>query len=141
MGLFSLHNCCVSSSLNYLKLKLDSKSHLTIPEFSGYHCISKKDVYYIWLYRKWISGRGMGGWEERGWGGIYIKRTAVIFHEVELNQILIILIFNPSIFPTKEKIDWEVNIFYMMFPFLKVKYLFLGNKSIKKLLMFFQGTL
>ena len=63
MGLFSLHNCCVSSSLNYLKLKLDSKSRLTIPEFSGYHGISKKDVHYIWLYREWISVRGMGGGE------------------------------------------------------------------------------
>ena len=39
MGLFTLHNCCVSSSMNFLKLKLDSKSRLTIPEFSGYYCI------------------------------------------------------------------------------------------------------
>ena len=38
MGLFTLHNCCVSSSLILLKLKLDSKSRLTIPEFSNYHC-------------------------------------------------------------------------------------------------------
>ena len=39
MGLFTLHNCCVSWLLNFLKLKLDSQSHYTIPEFSGYHCI------------------------------------------------------------------------------------------------------
>ena len=38
MGLFTLHNCCVSRLLNLLKLKLDSQSCLTIPEFSGYHC-------------------------------------------------------------------------------------------------------
>ena len=38
MGLFTLHNCCVSWLLNLLKLKLDSQSRLTIPEFSGYHC-------------------------------------------------------------------------------------------------------
>ena len=38
MGLFTLHNCCVSWLLNFLKLKLDSQSRLTIPEFSGYHC-------------------------------------------------------------------------------------------------------
>ena len=34
MGLFTLHNCCVSWLLNFLKLKLDSR-RLTIPEFSG----------------------------------------------------------------------------------------------------------
>ena len=38
LGLFTLHNCCVASALNYLKLKLDSKSRLIIPEYSGYHC-------------------------------------------------------------------------------------------------------
>ena len=35
MGLFTLLNCCVSWLLNALKLKLDSQSRLTIPEFSG----------------------------------------------------------------------------------------------------------
>ena len=38
MGLFPLHNCWVSWLLKFLKLKLDSQSRLTIPEFSGYHC-------------------------------------------------------------------------------------------------------
>ena len=38
MGLFTLHNCCVSWSLTFLKLKPDSHSRLTIPEFFGYHC-------------------------------------------------------------------------------------------------------
>ena len=38
MGLFTMHNCCVSWLLNFLKLKLVSQSRLTIPEFSGYHC-------------------------------------------------------------------------------------------------------
>ena len=38
MGLFTLHNCCILWLLNYLKLKLDSQSRLTISEFSGYHC-------------------------------------------------------------------------------------------------------
>ena len=41
MGLFTLHNCCASSSLDYLKSSLESKSRLPIPEFSGYLCISK----------------------------------------------------------------------------------------------------
>ena len=41
MGLFTLHNCCVSWLLNSIKLKLDSQSRLTIPEFSGYHCRSR----------------------------------------------------------------------------------------------------
>ena len=41
MGLFTLHNCCVSRFLNFLKLKLDSQSRLTIPEFSSYHCTSE----------------------------------------------------------------------------------------------------
>ena len=39
MGLFTLHKRCVSWLLNILKIKLDSQSRLTIPEFSGYHCI------------------------------------------------------------------------------------------------------
>ena len=39
IGLFTLHNCCVSWLLNFLKLKLDSQCRLPIPEFSGYHCI------------------------------------------------------------------------------------------------------
>ena len=39
MGLFTLHNCCVSSPLHFLKIKLDSLSRPTIPEFSCYHCI------------------------------------------------------------------------------------------------------
>ena len=38
MGLFTLHNGYVSRLLNFLKLKRDSQSRLTIPEFSGYHC-------------------------------------------------------------------------------------------------------
>ena len=38
MGLFTLHNCCFSWSLDFLKLKIDSQSRLTIPELSGYHC-------------------------------------------------------------------------------------------------------
>ena len=37
MGLFTPHNCCVSCLLNFLKPKLESKSRLPIPEFSGYH--------------------------------------------------------------------------------------------------------
>ena len=32
MGLFRLHNCCASSSWDYLK------NRLSIPEYSGYHC-------------------------------------------------------------------------------------------------------
>ena len=39
MGLFTLYNCCVSWLSNFLKLKLDSQSRLTIPEFFGNHCI------------------------------------------------------------------------------------------------------
>ena len=39
MGLFTLHNCCVSWLLNFYKLKLDSQNRLTIPEFPGYHCM------------------------------------------------------------------------------------------------------
>ena len=38
MGLFTLHNCCVSCLFNFLKLKLDSQCRLAVPEFSGYHC-------------------------------------------------------------------------------------------------------
>jgi len=42
MGLFPLH--CTAIALChghwiFLKLKLDSQSRFTIPEFSGYHCI------------------------------------------------------------------------------------------------------
>ena len=40
MGLFTLCNCYVSFSMDFLTLLLDSKSHLPIPEFSGYHCIT-----------------------------------------------------------------------------------------------------
>ena len=39
MGLFTLHICCVLCSLDYIKLKLDSKSRLPISDFSGYNCI------------------------------------------------------------------------------------------------------
>ena len=39
MGLFTLHNYCAASSLDYLKSYLEFKSRLSIPEFSGYHCI------------------------------------------------------------------------------------------------------
>ena len=38
MGLFTLHNSCASYSLEYLKSEIESKSRLTIPKFSGYHC-------------------------------------------------------------------------------------------------------
>ena len=44
MGLFTLHNCCVLLSLNFLKLKLNSQSRLTNSEFSGYHCINLKVI-------------------------------------------------------------------------------------------------
>ena len=40
MGLFTLHNYCVSWLFKFLKLKLHSQSCFTIPEFSGYHCKS-----------------------------------------------------------------------------------------------------
>jgi len=39
MGLFTLDNCCASCSLDYLKSYLESKSRLSIPEFSGYYCM------------------------------------------------------------------------------------------------------
>ena len=39
MGLVTLHNCFITCSLEYLKSKLESKSRLPIPEFSGSHCI------------------------------------------------------------------------------------------------------
>ena len=38
MGLFTMHHSCVSCLLDYLKLKLDSKSRLPCTEFAGYHC-------------------------------------------------------------------------------------------------------
>jgi len=38
MGLITLQNRSVLWLLNFLKLKLDSQSRLTVPEFSGYHC-------------------------------------------------------------------------------------------------------
>ena len=41
MGLFQLNNSCVFCPLDFLKLYLDSKSRLPIPEFSGYYCNSK----------------------------------------------------------------------------------------------------
>ena len=44
MGLFTMHHSCVSCLLDYLKLKLDSKSRLPITEFSGYHCIMFVDL-------------------------------------------------------------------------------------------------
>ena len=34
-----MHHRCVSCLLDYLKLKLDSKSRLPITEFSGYRCM------------------------------------------------------------------------------------------------------
>ena len=40
MGLFTLHNCCVPCSLDYLKSYLESKSRLPISELSSYLCIS-----------------------------------------------------------------------------------------------------
>ena len=38
MGLFSLHNCWVSCSLDYITSTLEAKSRLPIPEFYGSHC-------------------------------------------------------------------------------------------------------
>ena len=40
MDLLTLHNHCVSSSLDFLKLWFDSKSCLPISGFSGGHCIT-----------------------------------------------------------------------------------------------------
>ena len=42
MGLFTLHNWCNTGKLDYLKSKLEFKSRLPIPEFSGYHCKWKR---------------------------------------------------------------------------------------------------
>ena len=63
MGLFTLHNCCVSWLLNFLKLKLDSQCCLTIPEFSGYHRRNTKiDPKFIFIkivngLLNWIFGK------------------------------------------------------------------------------------
>ena len=38
LGLFTLHNCCVLCSLDFLKSQLESNSRLPILEFSVYHC-------------------------------------------------------------------------------------------------------
>ena len=45
MGLFTLLNSCVSCSLDNLRYKLEFKSRLTIPEFSGYHFRQKMRSY------------------------------------------------------------------------------------------------
>ena len=57
MGLFTIHNSCYSWSLDFLKLKLDSQSRLTIPEFSGYHCMVTYDLdnLMIWKLMKEVS--------------------------------------------------------------------------------------
>ena len=39
MDLLTLHIYCSSCSLDYLKSWFESKSQLSIPDFSGYHCI------------------------------------------------------------------------------------------------------
>jgi len=49
MGLFTLHNCCVSWLLNFLKLKLDFQSRPTIPEFYGFGKLKKKFI-VVWSY-------------------------------------------------------------------------------------------
>ena len=38
MDLFTLHNCRISCSLDYLKSKLEYKGRLPILEFYGSHC-------------------------------------------------------------------------------------------------------
>ena len=55
MGLFTLHNCCVSWLLTFLKYKLDSQSRLTIPGFSGY----QRNVSHFYLFRKNHRGGGV----------------------------------------------------------------------------------
>jgi len=40
----SLYKYYFPGSIDFLKLKLDSKSRLPIPEFSGYHCINQKQL-------------------------------------------------------------------------------------------------
>ena len=37
LDLFTLHNCCVQCSLEFLKIKLGSSSRLPFLEFSSYH--------------------------------------------------------------------------------------------------------
>ena len=44
MGLFTLHNCCVTCSLDYLESQFESKSRLSFPEFSDYHCEQISDI-------------------------------------------------------------------------------------------------
>ena len=41
----TLHNCCVLCSFDNLKSWIEYLSHLSIPEFSGYHCI----YIYLWF--------------------------------------------------------------------------------------------
>ena len=50
MGLFTLHNCCVYCSFDYLKSQFVFKSRLLIPEFSGYHGMNTNN-----LFRKHIK--------------------------------------------------------------------------------------
>ena len=47
MGLLTLHKCCFSCSLNFLKLEVDSKSRLHISEISG------KTIYNI--HTEWVN--------------------------------------------------------------------------------------
>ena len=54
MGLITLQNCCVLWLLNFLKLKLDSQSRLTVPEFSGYHC-SFQNYNYRYLFHTYYE--------------------------------------------------------------------------------------
>ena len=58
MGLYSLHNCSVSCSLDFFKLKLDAKIRLPILEFFGYHrnvknfCLLARDSRKSVAYQK-----------------------------------------------------------------------------------------
>ena len=47
MGLFTMQNCCLSCSLDYVKSKLESKSRLTILELSSSQCT----IYYDMLQK------------------------------------------------------------------------------------------
>ena len=59
------HSFCVSFSLDYLKLKLESKCRLPIPEFSGYHCMKlmfdtlKIYANAIFTYKAFVSKKSI----------------------------------------------------------------------------------
>ena len=119
MGLSTLHNCCASCKLDFLKLNLDFKSCFLFSKFSCYHC--------MWNYFSSLLPWSFVNWKSWYW-------CQDTWHAKLISWNRTMALYNRFYFVSK-KVSFKISIALLLFGnFLFILFLLTTGFSMLKLL-------